>query len=93
MIVLSELWPPVHPPRDGCKYEVSVRFVIRLMQRWQATGSARVRGQGGDRVIDWSSGELIDRLLAAKRDTTLEELRQALAREGVKVSARQWTAI
>ena len=78
----------------AAKYEVSVSFVIRLMQHWQATGSARVRGTGGrPRYRLEQHGELIDRLLAAKRDTTLEELRQALAREGVKVSARQWTAI
>jgi transposase len=71
----------------AAKFEVSVSFVIRLVQRWRATGSAKVRGPGGrPRHRLEPHGELVDRLLAAKRDTTLEELRQALAREGVTAS-------
>jgi transposase len=68
-------------------FEVSVSFVIRLVQHWRATGSAKVRGTGGrPRHRLEPHGELVDRLLAARRDTTLEELRQALGREGVTVS-------
>lgn len=71
----------------AAKFEVSVSFVIRLVQRWRMTGSARVRGTGGrSRHQLEPYGELVDRLLAAKRNTTLEELRQALGREGVAVS-------
>jgi transposase len=71
----------------AAKFEVSVSFVIRLVQHWRATGSARVRGTGGrPRHRLEPHGELVDRLLAAKRDTTLEELRRALGREGVTVS-------
>ena len=71
----------------AAKFEVSVSFVIRLVQRWRATGSAKVRGTGGrPRHRLEPHGELVDRLLAAKRDTTLEELRAALGREGVVVS-------
>ena len=71
----------------AAKFEVSVSFVIRLMQHWRATGSAGVRGPGGRaRHRLEPHGELVDRLLAAKRDTTLEELRRALEREGVTVS-------
>ena len=71
----------------AAKFEVSVSFVIRLVQRWRLTGSAKVRGTGGrPRHRLGPHGELVDRLLAAKRDMTLEELRQALGREGVKVS-------
>lgn len=71
----------------AAKFEVSVSFVIRLVQHWRATGSARVRGVGGrPRHRLEAHGELVDRLLAAKRDTTLEELRRALDREGVTVS-------
>lgn len=69
------------------KFEVSVSFVIRLMQQWRATGSSRIRGTGGrprHRLEPYA--ELVDRLLAAKRDITLEELRGALAGEGVTVS-------
>lgn len=68
-------------------FEVSVSFVIRLVQRWRTTGSARVRGTGGrPRHRLEPHGELVDRLLAARRDITLEELRAALGREGVTVS-------
>jgi transposase len=71
----------------AAKFEVSVSFVIRLVQHWRATGSAKVRGTGGrPRHRLEPHGELVDRLLAARRDTTLEELRQALGREGVTVS-------
>jgi transposase len=71
----------------AAKFEVSVSFVIRLVQQWRATGSAGVRGTGGRprHRLEPHAG-LVDRLLAAKRDITLEELRQALAREGVTVS-------
>lgn len=69
------------------KFEVSVSFVIRLVQQWRATGSARIRGTGGrPRHRLEPHAELVDRLLAAKRDITLEELRGALAGEGVTVS-------
>ena len=69
------------------KFEVSVSFVIRLVRQWRATGSARIRGTGGrPRHRLEPHAELVDRLLAAKRDITLEELRGALAGEGVTVS-------
>ena len=46
-----------------------------------------VRGAGGrPRHQLELQGKLVDRLLAANRDTTLEELRLALAGEGVSVS-------
>ncbi|MEI9849724.1 MAG: helix-turn-helix domain-containing protein [Sphingomonas sp.] len=71
----------------AAKFEVSVSFVIRLVQQWRATGSARIRGTGGrPRHRLEPHAELVDRLLAAKRDITLEELRSALAGEGVAVS-------
>ena len=71
----------------AAKFEVSVSFVIRLVQQWRATGSARIRGTGGrPRHRLEPHAELVDRLLAAKRDITLEELRSALADEGVAVS-------
>ena len=71
----------------AAKFEVSVSFVIRLMQQWRATGSAQVRGTGGrPRHRLEPHAELVDRLLAGKRDITLEELRRALAGEGVAVS-------
>lgn len=69
------------------KFEVSVSFVIRLVARWRSTGSAKVRGTGGrPRHRLEPHGDLVDRLLAAERDMTLEEMRRALGREGVTVS-------
>ena len=71
----------------AAKFEVSVSFVIRLVAQWRASGSVKVRGTGGrPRHRLEPHGELVDRLLAAKRDATLEELREALAGEGVSVS-------
>lgn len=61
--------------------------MIRLVAQWRASGSAKVRGAGGrPRHRLEPHGELVDQLLAAKRDTTLEELRLALAGAGVSVS-------
>nr|WP_174278977.1 helix-turn-helix domain-containing protein [Sphingomonas bacterium] len=69
------------------KFEVSVSFVIRLVAQWRASGSAKVRGTGGrPRHRLEPHGALVDRLLAAHRDVTLDELRAALADEGVSVS-------
>lgn len=71
----------------AAKFEVSVSFVIRLVQQWRTTGSAKVRGTGGrPRHKLEPHAERVDRLLAAKRDMTLEELRRALVQEGVAVS-------
>lgn len=70
----------------AAKFEVSVSFVIRLLQRWHATGSARSRGTGGrKRHALEPHAALVDRLLASKRDITLEELREGLAAEGVVI--------
>ncbi|HNR84902.1 hypothetical protein [Ottowia sp.] len=68
--------------------------VIRLVHRWRTTGSAQVRGTAGrPRYRLEQHGALVDRLLSAKRDSTLEELREALAAEGVIVGARRSIAI
>ena len=61
--------------------------MIRLVQQWRATGSIKVRGTGGrPRHKLEPYAELVARLLAAKRDITLDELCCALASEGVKAS-------
>jgi len=71
----------------AAKFEVSVSFVIRLVQQWRATGSIKVRGTGGrPRHKLEGHAARVDRLLAARRDITLDELRRALAEEGVMVS-------
>jgi len=68
------------------KYAVSTSFVIKLMQRWRASGTIVPRGTGGRKVHALAGyGELVDRLLAQKKDMTLEEMRAGLAAEGVSI--------
>src|SRR3546814_18625861 len=68
------------------KYAVSISFVIKLVQRRRATGTVAPRGTGGRKVhVLAAHADLVDRLLAAKRDITLDELRLGLLREGVLV--------
>lgn len=68
------------------KYAVSISFVIKLVQRWRAAGTIAPGGTGGRKVHALAAhAELVDRLLAAKRDITLDELRLGLLREGVLV--------
>ena len=68
------------------KYAVSVSFVIKLVQRWRAAGTIAPRGTGGRSVHKLAEhGELVDRLLAEKKDMTLEEMQVSLAAAGVLV--------
>lgn len=68
------------------KYAVSISFVIKLVQRWRAAGTVAPRGTGGRKVHALARhAELVDRLLASKRDITLDELRLGLMGEGVLV--------
>lgn len=68
------------------KYAVSVSFVIKLMQRWRTAGTVAPHGTGGRKVHALAAhAELVDRLLASKRDITLDELRRGLLGEGVAI--------
>lgn len=68
------------------KYAVSISFVIKLVQRWRMAGTVAPRGTGGRKVhVLAAHAALVDRLLASKRDLTLDELRLALLSEGVLV--------
>lgn len=68
------------------KYAVSISFVIKLVQRWRAAETIAPRGTGGRRVHKLAGhGDLVDRLLAEKKDITLEEMRTALIVAGVEV--------
>lgn len=68
------------------KYAVSVSFVIKLVQRWRAAGTVAPQGTGGRKVhVLAAHGVLVDRLLAEKRDITLDELRCGLLGEGVLI--------
>jgi len=68
------------------KYAVSISFVIKLVQRWRAAGTIAPRGTGGRKVHALEAhAELVDRLLAEKRDITLDELRRGLMGDGVPI--------
>jgi len=68
------------------KYAVSISFVIKLVQRWRAAGTIAPRGTGGRKVHALEAhAELVDRLLAEKRDITLDELRRGLMGDGVLI--------
>lgn len=68
------------------KYAVSISFVIKLVQRWRASGTVAPRGTGGRKVHALERhAALVDRLLTEKRDITLEEMRVALATAGVVI--------
>jgi len=72
------------------KYAVSISFVIKLVQRWRAAGTIAPLGTGGRKVHALEvHAALVDRLLASKRDITLDELRLGLMGEGVLVG-RSW---
>ena len=69
------------------KFAVSVSFVIKLMRRWRSASTVAPRGTGGRKVHALAAqAAVVDRLLAGKRDMTLEELRHGLKEEGVVIS-------
>lgn len=68
------------------KYAVSISFVIKLVRRWRAAGTVAPRGTGGRKVHALAAhAVLVERLLASKRDITLDELRLGLMGEGVLI--------
>jgi transposase len=70
----------------AAKYAVSISCVIKLMQRWQKTGSLTPGQMGGWRAHALSEHEAAVRaLIAAQPDQTVDELQEALARQGIRV--------
>jgi transposase len=68
------------------RFRVSVSCVIKLMQRWREIGSVDPGQMGGWKDYALADHEAVVRTLIADRaDLTLEELRQALAQEGIRV--------
>lgn len=68
------------------RFDVSASTVIKLMQRFEATGSIEPGQMGGWKDYALSPHqELVRNLIAARPDMTLEELCAALAQEGVQV--------
>jgi transposase len=71
----------------AAKFEVSVSFVIKLMQRWRQRGSVAPDRYGGwKRSPLEAHAERVRALLAAEPDLTIEELRIRLAGGGVQTS-------
>jgi transposase len=67
------------------RFAVAISTVVRLMQRYHATGSA-APGRMGGKVYALAAHEgLVRAEIAAHPDLTLEELRAALARHGIRI--------
>ena len=72
----------------AAKFEVSISFVVKLMQRWRQRGTIQP-----DRIGGWKQsplaahGERLRALLAAEPDLTIAELRTRLAAEGSRPAA------
>jgi transposase len=71
----------------AAKFEVSVSFVIKLMQRWRRRGSVAPDRYGGWKRSPLDvHAERVWALLAAEPDLTIEELRIRLAGGGIQTS-------
>jgi transposase len=71
----------------AAKFEVSVSFVVKLMQRWRALGTLEPARIGGRKRSTLAAhGERVHTLLTAEPDLTIAELRSRLAATGIAVS-------
>jgi transposase len=71
----------------AAKFEVSISFVVKLVQRWQQRGTVQPDRQGGGRrspLVDHA--ERLQALLVAEPDLTIGELRRQLSAEGIATS-------
>jgi transposase len=69
------------------RFEVSVSFVIKLVQRWQRRGTVQPERYGGwRRAILAAHAARVHALLRAEPDLTIAELRSRLAAEAIQVS-------
>ncbi len=68
------------------RFAVSISAVIKLVERWRQTGTVTPGQMGGwkDHALA-AHEELVRELVKAYPDLTLEELREALARQGIRV--------
>ena len=68
------------------RFEVSVSCVIKLVQRWRRTGSVAPGQMGGQREHALAEHEArVRALVAASPDMILDELRESLEQQGVRV--------
>ncbi len=71
----------------AAQYEVSVSFVVKLMQRWRERGTLTAEPMGGRKPQRLAGhAERVRALIAADPDLTIDGLRRRLADEGVTVS-------
>lgn len=71
----------------AAKFEVSVSFVVKLMQRWRRLGAVAPERYGGwKRSTLADHAERVHALVAAEPDLTIAELRRHLARAGIDTS-------
>jgi transposase len=71
----------------AAKFEVSISFVVKLMQRWRQRGTVEPDRIGGaKRAALAAHGWRVRALVAAEPDLTIAELRHRLAAEGIAVS-------
>jgi transposase len=68
------------------RFAVSTSCVIKLVQRWHETGSVEPGQMGGWKDHALAAHEASVRaLIRVRPDMTLEELRDALAQEGIRI--------
>jgi transposase len=71
----------------AAKFEVSISFVVKLMQRWRRRGTVQPDRMGGaKRAALAAHGEQVRALVAAAPDLTIAELQHRLAADGIAVS-------
>lgn len=69
------------------KYDVSISAVVKLIQRWKATGSYLPERVGGQRKhLLAAHTDKVNRLLTEKPDITVAEMQARLAAIKIKVS-------
>jgi transposase len=69
------------------RFDVSISAVVKLVQRWKATGSYLPQRMGGHRKhLLAEHADKVGRLLAEKPDITVAEMQARLAAIKIKVS-------
>jgi len=73
----------------AAKFEVSISFVVKLMQRWRRQGSVVPDRYGGWKrsPLETAAAQILA-LVAERPDLTLEELRVRLAASGMRTRRR-----
>jgi putative transposase len=71
----------------AAQFDVSISFVVKLMQRWRDRGTIAPDRYGGWlKPVLGPHVDLVRKLVAKNNEIQLEELRQLLAAEGIAIS-------